>query len=217
MRIESEYHRQERQARAAVWAGVGLLLLTLGFAFLVRYRPNLASLILPIGGTLPFTHEESAELAGPIHETAPGRLGPEADSGAEAGHPPPDTASPKMLVLLQDTVGRARTPGRRPVITDVILLPCSTPNPRADGSVVIPPHNPRHRTVVGLPMKPGDPPRGFVIQPHDPGRQNQVLIEIIPIDSILAHTLRVPPHDPTAYNVVRPDSTSCLPDSSAAP
>jgi hypothetical protein len=218
VRIASEYDRQERQARAAVWAGVGLLLLTLGFALLVRYRPDLASLVLPIRGTLPLAHEESAELAGPVHETAPGRVapGPEADSGADARHSVPDTSSPPMLALVQDTGGRARTRGRRPVITDVVLLPCSMPNPRADGSIVIPPHNPRHRTVVGLPTKPGEPPRGFVVPPHDPGRENEVPIEIIPMDSILAHTLRVPPHDPTAYSVVRPDSASCLPDSSAA-
>jgi hypothetical protein len=57
---------------------------------------------------------------------------------------------------------------------------------------------------------------GFVVPPHDPERENQVPIQIIPIDSILAHTLRVPPHDPTGFNVARPDTLSCLPDSSSA-
>ena len=218
MSIESEPDRELRQARSAVWAGVGLLILVGGFGAMVRYRPDLASLIIPVGGPPALSQEESAELARPVHETAPGRLAPEADteSTSDPRHPATDTALPSVLALLQDTGGRARNPGRRPVITDVILLPCSTPNPRPDGSIVIPPHNPRHRTVVGLPQKPGEPPRGFVIPPLDPGRENQVPIEIIRMDSILAHTLRVPPHDPTAYNVVRPDSMSCLPDSSPA-
>jgi len=99
------------------------------------------------------------------------------------------------------------------VITDVVLLSCSTINPRPDGSIIVPPHNPRHRTIVGLPQKPGEPPRGFVIPPHDPAVENQVPIKVIRIDSILAHTLRVQPHDPSATTVARADSMSCLVDS----
>ena len=220
MRIQTEAEREEQQARTAVWTGLGLLVLVAAFAGLVRYRPDLASLLLPVQPSTPVSHEESAELAKPVHETAPGRLSPsvtQIDSEPETPQPAFDTTlpPPQMLALFQDTGGRVRT-GRRPVVTDIILLPCSMPNPRPDGSIVIPPHNPRHRTVVGLPQKPGEPPRGFVVPPYDPNRENQVPIEIIPMDSILAHTLRVPPHDPTAYTVVRPDSLSCLPDSSAA-
>jgi hypothetical protein len=137
-------------------------------------------------------------------------------AGADSARPAPDTALPTLFALLQDTSARARSRGRRAVVTDIVLLPCSTANPRPDGSIVIPPHNPRHRTIVGLPQGPGDPPRGFVVPPHNPERESQIPIQIIPMDSILAHTLRVPPHDPTGFNVVRPDTLSCLPDSSAA-
>jgi hypothetical protein len=210
VRIESEYDREERRARAGVAAGVALLLVAVGFGLVVRFRPEVAGALVPLEGG------PATAPAGQPHSEETATLEPA--SSADSARPAPDTALPTMFALLQDTsTVRARSPGRRAVVTDVILLPCSTANPRPDGSIVIPPHNPRHRTIVGLPQKPGDPPRGFVVPPHNPERENQVPIQIIPMDSILAHTLRVPPHDPTGFNVVRPDTLSCLLDSSAAP
>jgi hypothetical protein len=88
-------------------------------------------------------------------------------------------------------------------------------NPRPDGSFIIPPHNPRHRTIVGLPSAPGEPRRGFVIPPHDPSHENRVPIRVISMDSILEHSLQVPPHDPTQSNIVRPYQVPCLADSTA--
>ncbi len=208
MRIESEYDREERRARAGVAVGVALLIVAVGFGLLVRFRPDVARALVPLDdATAP-----SPAGQPPSEETATLQRATSADSA----RPTAAAALPTMFALLQDTTTvRARSRGRRAVITDVVLLPCSTPNPRPDGSIVIPPHNPRHRTIVGLP--PGDPPRGFVVPPHNPDRENEIPIQIIPMDSILAHTLRVPPHDPTGFNVVRPDTLSCLLDSSAAP
>lgn len=190
-------------------AGIGLAIAGVALALLVRYQPELASAIVPGGSGLapPSRDVESATIAqsaGAVTLPAPSEAPPSRD-----------TVSIPLLALLQDTGSRPAR-GRRTVVTDVVLLPCSTPNPRADGSFLIPPHNPRHRTIVGLPHQPGESARGFVIPPLDPKRENQVPIQIIPIDSILAHTLRVPPHDPTGYNRVRPDSMACLPDSGAA-
>jgi len=222
LRIESEYDRQERRARAAVGVGIGLVLLAVGLALLVRYRPDVASLLVPLSAPASSAslQQESAELARSASGGAPSASLPapgRADSVPDSLRRASDTTFPGTHALLQDTSARARTAGRRAIVTDVILLPCSTPNPRRDGSVLIPPHNPGHRTVVGLPQNPGDPPRGFVIPPHDPKQVNQLLVEVVPIDSILAHTMRVPPHDPATYNVVRPESMSCLPDSSGPP
>jgi hypothetical protein len=207
VRIESEYDREERRARAGVVAGVALLLVAIGFALTVRFRPEVAGALVPLKG-------DAVTAAAQPHPEESATLEPSV--GADSARPAPDTAFPTMFALLQDTCGRARSPRRRAVLTDIVLLPCSTANPRPDGSIVIPPHNPRHRTIVGLPQGPGDPPRGFVVPPHNPKQENQVPIQIIPMDSILAHTLRVPPHDPTGFNVVRPDTLSCLQDSSAA-
>lgn len=222
MRIESEQDREERRARTAGAAGVGLALVAVALALLIRYRPDVASALVPLtrGSVAPSAQQEESALlarsAGGGAPSPPPEVRPRPDSAQDSVRRPPDTTLPSVLALLQDTSVRARAPGRRPIVTDVVLLPCSTANPRPDGSFLIPPHNPKHRTIVGLPQRPGDPPRGFIVPPHNPKRENQVPIEIIPMDSILAHTLRVPPHDPTAYNVVRPDSLSCLPDSSTA-
>lgn len=222
MTIENEYDRQERRARAAVGVGIGLVLLAVGLAFLVRYRPDVASLLVPLSAptSSPPLQQESAQLgrsasgaAASVSPTARER----ADSAPDSLRRASDTTLRETHAVPQDTSARARTAGRRAIVTDVILLPCSTPNPRRDGSVLIPPHNPGHRTVVGLPQNPGEPARGFVIPPHDPKQVNQLLIEVVPIDSILAHTMHVPPHDPATYNVVRPESMSCLPDSSSPP
>jgi hypothetical protein len=98
------------------------------------------------------------------------------------------------------------------LVTDVVLLPCREPNPRSDGRFLIPPHDPTHRTIVGLPSGPGEPRRGIVIPPHDSDRESRISIEIIALDSILEHTLRVPPHDPSRYKLVGPDSLPCLAD-----
>ena len=226
MRIENEYDRAERHARAGVAGGVALALVALGFALVVRYRPEVARALIPVGGEIAVTQtaaarlEESAAIARPDSaatppETTASTAPAPADSGPGGTSEAAARAFPTMFVLLQDTSSRSRARTRRGVITDVVLLPCSTANPRADGSILIPPHNPRHRTIVGLPQKAGDPPRGFVVPPHNPDEESQVPIQIIPIDSILAHTLRVPPHDPTTFNVVRTDSLSCLPDSGA--
>lgn len=94
--------------------------------------------------------------------------------------------------------------------TDVVLLPCSEPNPRPDGRFLIPPHDPTRRTIVGLPSGPGEPKRGLVILPHDPGRENRVPFEVVPLDSILEHTIRIPPHDPGRYKLIRPDTLPCI-------
>jgi hypothetical protein len=218
VRIESQYDREERGARAAVAVGIGLVLLAVGLAFLVRYRPDVASLLVPLSAPVPSAsqQEETAELArsanGAAPVASPAPRGP-ADSGPDSRRRS-DTTFPGTLAVLRDTSARVRSWAGHPIVTDVVLLPCSTANPRPDGSVLIPPHNPGHRTVIGLPQHPGDPPRGFVLPPHDPNQENQVLIEVLPMDSILAHTVRVPPHDPATYNVVRPESMSCLPDSS---
>jgi hypothetical protein len=94
--------------------------------------------------------------------------------------------------------------------TDVVLLPCTEPNPRPDGRFLIPPHDPTRRTIVGLPAGPGEPRRGLVIPPHDPGTENRIRFELVPLDSILDHTIRIPPHDPTRYRLIRPDTLPCL-------
>jgi hypothetical protein len=221
--IESEPERAERLARVVTAMAAIVAVGAIAFALLARYQPELAGELIPIGqlsvATQPDRAEESAALAGSAggviaSDTHPGVTPPLPDTTADSARQKTDTAISSLFALLQDTSPRARA--RRPIITDVVLLPCSSANPRPDGSVAIPPHNPKHRTIVGLPQKPGEAPRGFVIPPHNPSVENQVPIKIIPMDSILAHTLRVPPHDPSAFSVVRPDSMSCLPDSSVA-
>jgi hypothetical protein len=223
--LESEHDRGARHARAAAVLGAALAAGAIAFALLSRYRPDLAHELIPVEhltaapDSSPYA-EESAALAGSAGPIAV------ADTHSSLGSAPPDSAHdsasqsvdttlPRLFALLQDTGSRVRTPTRRTVVTDVVLLPCSTVNPRPDGSIIIPPHNPKHRTIVGLPQKPGESPQGFVVPPHDPAVENQVPIRIIPMDSILAHTLRVPAHDPSGFSVVRPDSMSCLPDSGA--
>jgi hypothetical protein len=61
-----------------------------------------------------------------------------------------------------------------------------------------------------LPAGPGEPRRGLVIPPHDPGTENRIGFELVPLDSILDHTIRIPPHDPTRYKLIRPDTLPCL-------
>jgi hypothetical protein len=221
--IESEHERAERLARVVTAIAAAVAVGAIAFALLARYRPELARQLIPIGQPAvagqPERAEESAALAGSAgsviaSDTHTAVTPAPPDTAADSARQKTDTAVSSLFALLQDTSSRGRA--RRPIITDVVLLPCSSANPQPDGSVVIPPHNPRHRTIVGLPQKPGEPPRGFVIPPHNPNVENQVPIKIIPMDSLLAHTLRVPPHDPSAFSVVRPDSMSCLPDSGAA-
>lgn len=225
MRIESEYDREERRTRAAAAIAAVVAVGAIAFALLARYRPELASELIPleqpaVAPEASPRSEESAALAGSAANIAPADTHvsvpqSRADSAPDSTTQTVDTTTPRLFALLQDSNTRAGKPTRRPIITDVVLLSCSTANPRPDGSIIVPPHNPRHRTIVGLPQKPGEPPRGFVVPPHDPAVENQVPIKVIRIDSILAHTLRVQPHAPGSAIVVRADSMSCLPDSGA--
>jgi hypothetical protein len=185
----------------------------LALAAIVRFVPEW----LPpqLSGTQPL---ESAGLPARVEST-----GPSAAVQADTSRAPSLIAQQQV----QDTTHRSATdsstadqdtnppPHRRRTITDVVLLPCSTANPRPDGSFVLPPHNPRHRTIVGLPSAPGEPRRGFVIPPHDPTHENRVPIRVISMDSILEQSLQVPAHDPSKPNIVRPYAVPCLADSTA--
>jgi hypothetical protein len=223
VRIETEYDRDERRARAAAGIAAVVAVGAIAFALLARYRPELARELIPVEQPAAAPEstprsEESAALAGSaanvaLPDTHISVAPAPVDSAPDSTGQTVDTTTPRLFALLQDTNAATRKPTRRAVITDVVLLSCSTINPRPDGSIIVPPHNPRHRTIVGLPQKPGEPPRGFVIPPHDPAVENQVPIKVIRIDSILAHTLRVQPHDPSATTVARADSMSCLVDS----
>ena len=158
------------------------------------------------------TSERSAEFDGRV--ASPGRS-PRLLSPTLAAQQVQDTGSlnPAAGAITTRDTTTALPPRRRRVVTDVVLLPCSTQNPRPDGSFSIPPHNPWHRTIVGLPSAPGEPKRGFIIPPHDPGRENRVPIRVISMDSILEPWLQVPPHDPNQSNIVRPYAVPCVADS----
>ena len=133
---------------------------------------------------------------------------------AELGVVAPSATVGDSLSLAPEPGAPAVRAGAAPLgaetVTDVVLLPCSEPNPRADGRYLVPPHDPTHRTIVGLPSRPGEPRRGFVIPPHDPGVENRIPLELVPLDSILDHTVRIPPHDPTRYKLVGRDTVPCL-------
>jgi len=115
-------------------------------------------------------------------------------------------ASTPLAPLRPDTGAAAR----RRVPTDLILLPCWLPNPRSDGSFIIPPHDPAHRTIVALPSRPGEPRRGLVIPPHDTRQQTRVPVRTVPLDSLLDYTIRIPPHDPERFITVERDTLGCL-------
>ena len=106
------------------------------------------------------------------------------------------TTVPDSLATLADTAAPAPPPVPPPmVVTDVVLLP---------------PHDPNHRTIVGLPSGPGEPKRGLVIPPHDPGTESRITVLLVPLDSALEHTIRIPPHDPSRYKLIRPDTLPCV-------
>ena len=210
-----EYSREQRGIRLVRGTAVILGVVVLAVAAMARFDPERLSRFLP-GAHQPF---ESAGLPARVESAAPS---PRviSDKSRASG---PETVPVAQQV--QDTThpsaaGTTATdsnppPRRRRPITDVVLLPCSMANPRPDGSFVIPPHNPRHRTIVGLPSEPGEPRRGFVVPPHDPTQENRVPIRVISMDSILDHSLQVPPHDPTTSNIVRPYQVPCLADTTA--
>jgi hypothetical protein len=210
-----EYSREHRRIRLVRGAAVILGVVVLAVAAIARFDPERLPRFFP-GAHQPF---ESAGLPAKGESAAPSP--PVVSDGSRA--PGPETVPVSLQV--QDTTHRSGAgttaadssppPRRRRPITDVVLLPCSTANPRPDGSFILPPHNPRHRTIVGLPSGPGEPRRGFVIPPHDPAQENRVPIRLISMDSILEHSLQVPPHDPTTSNIVRPYQVPCLADSTA--
>jgi hypothetical protein len=210
-----EYSREQRRIRLVRGAAAILGVLVLGVAAVARFDPERLPRFM-LGARQPF---ESAGLPASLESGAPSPPATAARSRASG----PETVP--VFQQVQDTThpptsgpvatGSNPPPRRRRPITDVVLLPCSMANPRPDGSFVLPPHNPRHRTIVGLPSKPGEPRRGFVIPPHDPTRENRVPIRVISMDSILDHSLQVPPHDPTTSNIVRPYQVPCLADSTA--
>ena len=181
----SDRGREARSAQLALGAALGIGIAILGFALWLRYGPP-------------------RERAG--DQTA---RAVEASAGEElnvmtAAASPPDT------LHLPDSSGRVDAPAAPAVTTDLVLLPCNEPNPRPDGRFLIPPHDPTHRTIVGLPSGRGAPRRGFVIPPHDPSVENRVKLEVVPLDSILETTIRIPAHDPTRFKLVGPDSLPCI-------
>ena len=176
--------REVRLTQLALGAGLGLAVAALAFALWLRYGPPSVS--------------DSRQA--PAAADAP--AGDDLNVMTAAANPP-DSVHP-------DTSGRPSPPPGPPVATDLVLLPCNEPNPRPDGRFLIPPHDPTHRTVVGLPSGPGEPRRGFVIPPHDPSVENRIKIEVVPLDSILETTIRVPPHDPARFKLVGPDSLPCI-------
>jgi hypothetical protein len=191
-----EFTREERRIRLVRHASLVLIPPILALVLLLRFRPD----VLVPAGSEPEESGAIATVKSPPLRTVsiPGR----------APHITRDEP--------QDTSPRTNPPARRrrpPVATDVLLLPCSMPNPRPDGAFIIPPHDPKHRTIVGLPSGPGEPKRGFVVPPHDPSEENRVPIEVISLDTLLERSLRVPPHNPDSFNYVRRDTLPCRADS----
>jgi hypothetical protein len=218
MPIPHEYSREDHRIRLVRRAALVLGGPVLALAVIARFDPEWLRPIFP-GAHQPV---ESAGLPAGVESavsSAPRTLGPSRAPGPSAdlaAQQVPDTARPAnppdSAIVAGDTDRPSR---RRRPITDVVLLPCSMANPRPDGSFVIPPHNPRHRTIVGLPSTPGEPRRGLVIPPHDPAHENRMPIRLISMDSILQQSLQVAPHDPSMPNIVRPYAVPCLTDSTA--
>lgn len=219
MAIADEYTRAERRTRLALRIVLGLMVAVVAAGLVVRFRPDAVPDLFPMVSGLVSAHDSSPDTLALAAASAPpagtsrqvpvqGKDTTQQDTTqrplpAVGALAPADTAHPAP-----------RRRRRRPVIiTDVVLLPCSLANPTAEGGFILPPHNPRHRTIVGLPSGPGEPRRGFVIPPHDPRQENQVSITVVPMDSILNKTLLVPRHDPAKMNVVRPPALPCRPDS----
>ncbi|HET8625329.1 MAG TPA: hypothetical protein VFM14_17350 [Gemmatimonadales bacterium] len=177
--------RDVRLTQLALGAGLGLAVAALAFALWLRYGPS-----------------RSVSEPPPAPATAEASAGDDLNVITAA-------ASPADSVAGQEPAGRADAPVGPPVPTDVVLLPCSEPNPRPDGRFLIPPHDPKHRTIVGLRSVTGEPRRGLVIPPHDPSVENRITVQIVPIDSILETTIRIPPHDPAKYKLIGQDSLPC--------
>ncbi len=183
--------REARSAEVALRAAIALAVAGLGFALYLRYR-------------LP----DTADFA--LTRPSPAVAAPESPGTDELSIVTAATTVAESLSAAPDSTPAAHLPPAAPgVVTDVVLLPCTEPNPRADGSFLIPPHDPTHRTIVGLPSGPEEPKRGLVIPPHDPRMQNRIPVELVPLDSILEHTVRLPPHDPDRYKLARSDTLPC--------
>lgn len=222
MESADSFIRQERQIRLVLRGALGLLVLAIILAVVVRFRSDAPPAPKLNAQTTADKLPDDGGADGALFDT--GLMGA-LDSTAAlttlgSGGMPPLAAS---AAAEDDLGGMADDPSqggaqgnasqsrrRAPIATDVILLPCSLRNPRADGGFIIPPHNPRNRTVVGLPSKPGEPKRGFFIPPHDPSDENRIPVDVIAMDTFLAKSIRVPPHDPTARNVVYLDTVPCL-------
>jgi hypothetical protein len=181
----SEGGREVRSTQLALGAALGIGVAILGFALWLRYGPP---------------RERAGDQAARAAETSAG----EEFNVMTAAASPPDTLHPP------DSGGRVEPSAAPAVATDLVLLPCNEPNPRPDGRFLIPPHDPTHRTIVGLPSGPGAPRQGFVIPPHDPAVENRVKLEVVPLDSLLETTIRIPAHDPTRFKLVGPDSLPCI-------
>jgi hypothetical protein len=178
-------------ANAALRVAIVLAVSGLSFALFLRFRP-------PEGRGVALTADQRAV------EPAESLVG---DLNVVTAA----TTVPDSLATLADTAAPAPPPVPPPmVVTDVVLLPCNEPNPRPDGRFLLPPHDPNHRTIVGLPSGPGEPKRGLVIPPHDPGTESRIPVLLVPLDSALEHTIRIPPHDPSRYKLIRPDTLPCV-------
>ncbi|HEU5170513.1 MAG TPA: hypothetical protein VFU46_08240, partial [Gemmatimonadales bacterium] len=201
MAAGDDHEREVRRAGLALRIALVLAVASLGVALLLRYRPDIAARLMSAAG---LTHP-----AWLPKEPAPAELGLGPSSAADSSDltipAHPESAPASAALSVTTTARTASSRRRRPVVTDVVLLPCSTPNPRPDGSFIIPPHDPTHRTIVGLPSGPGEPKRGLVIPPHDPAAENRIPVELIPLDSVLEHTIRIPPHNPDSFTRVRRD------------
>lgn len=188
----SDLDREVRRTHIALGAALGLAAAGIGFALLLRYGPAEWSAY----GWSPLVG-----VAEPPENAAMGQV-----SVVTAG------ATPAESVAVVTDPAPAIEPAfdRALLSADVVLLPCTEPNPRPDGSFLIPPHNPTRHTIVGLPSGPGEPKRGLLIPPHNPNTDNRVPIQVVSLDSILAHTVRIPPHDPGGFKLARHDTLPCV-------
>jgi hypothetical protein len=173
--------RDVRLTQLALGAALGFAVAALAFALWLRYGPE----------------DRAAAPAAAVAETSPPADELTIVSAA---------ATPADSLTARESAAESDPPAGPPVATDVVLLPCTEPNPRTDGRFLIPPHDPTHRTIVGLPSVAGEPRRGLVIPPHDPGVDSRVTLEIVPLDSVLESTIRLPAHDPARYKLIGPDT-----------
>jgi len=190
-----EHEREARRIRIAFGAAIAVAVVTVALALLVRYRPDMANVVLVPLGLPP---------AAAVDAVGPDGVAPSVESAALVSV----GGDPDMPTLTITSMAGTTRP--EATTTDVVLLPCTTANPRPDGSFVIPPHNPRHRTVVALTSPPGGPRRGLVVPPHDASRTNWVPLQLVPLDSMLANTLGIPAHDPDSATVARSAALGCI-------